>query len=111
MATTRIMSLHTRADLPGGGTLIFPPFQRAAGPSKKRSEGTRIQPRKGLFKGVWGRCLQQADWTSRRGREVQFCIVGPTMPCLPRFSSLRSSRLPSPRPSVKPPLRPWESVV
>ena len=34
MATTRIMSLHTRADLPGGGTLIFPPFQRAAGPTK-----------------------------------------------------------------------------
>ena len=26
MATTRIMSLHTRADPPGGGMLIFPPF-------------------------------------------------------------------------------------
>ena len=47
MATTRIMSLHTRADPPGGGTLIFPPFQRAAGPTKKRSAGTRSQPRHG----------------------------------------------------------------
>ena len=54
MATTRIMSLHIRADPPGGGTLIFPPFQRAAGPTKKRSAGTRSQPRHGAVQRVLG---------------------------------------------------------
>ena len=83
MATTRIMSLHTRADPPGGGTLIIPPLQRAAGPTKKRSAGTRSRTIYCAFKGVLGCCLQQADWTSRPRREVQFCIMGPTMPCLP----------------------------
>ena len=60
----------------------FSTVQRAAGPTKSVPQERAASPGTGLFKGVWGRCHQQADWTSRRRREVQFCIVGPTMPCL-----------------------------
>ena len=39
---------------------IYLPSRRTTDLIKKRSVGTRSQPRKGLFKGIWGRCHQQA---------------------------------------------------
>ena len=82
-------------------------FHRSRGPQARQKSvpKERAASPTRLFKGVWGRCHQQADWTSRPRREVQFCIVGPTMPCLPvslaPFTPPANSSFPSNRQQAK----------
>ena len=78
MQTGRRNSVE-RFPRPGG-----PPVRHISVPQERAAS-----PATGLFKGVWGLCHQQADWTSRPRREVQFCLVGPTKPCLPALSRIR----------------------
>ena len=54
---------------------------------KSVPQGCAASSRMELFKGVWGRCHQQAEMAVPPGRDGHFSHDGTIMPCLPCFVS------------------------